>query len=146
MRRFRTDKQDAWLVVGYGMGPNGLQRWTSQPLLRRTEASILWTGISRDPDLNSSDLIVSLEVPAIVRQVFQVQTSAMGGVGSVGAMGGMGGTKASTTPSSPDSNPTSSNNAALGNVFRGQQGVTMQWWIRGDSLPITRSCLMGSAL
>lgn len=77
LRRYRQDGLDAWLVAGYGMTPAGLQRWTSRPLMQRSEAGALWFGISRDPDLASSDMLVSLEVPAVVRQSFQVQTSAV---------------------------------------------------------------------
>ena len=34
LRRYRADNVDAWLIAGYGMGPSGLQRWTSKPLLQ----------------------------------------------------------------------------------------------------------------
>jgi prepilin-type N-terminal cleavage/methylation domain-containing protein len=29
LRRYRSDNTDVWLIAGYGMGPAGLQRWTS---------------------------------------------------------------------------------------------------------------------
>jgi len=166
LRRYRADNQDAWMVVGYGMSPAGLQRWTSRPLLRRNEAGSLWSSISRDPDLNSSDLLVSLEVPAIVRQSFRVQTSIVNGSGSSGISASGTGTpaaNASTTSatnlagnntSSSGSNSSSSNagatpsnpSSAVTNVYPDQQGVVMQWWIKDITLPITRSCLMGGAL
>ena len=50
LRRYRADNVDAWLIAGYGMSPSGLQRWTSKPLLQRSDAGALWFGISRDPD------------------------------------------------------------------------------------------------
>lgn len=52
--------------------------------MQRTEAVALWAGIARDPDLISSDLLVSLELPSIVRQSFQVQTSVLSGAGGGG--------------------------------------------------------------
>ena len=113
----------------------------------------------RDPDLASTDLLVSLEVPVIMRQAFQLQTAAISGAGS-------GGTSASGTGSAlpagaPSSNAgsttsTSSGTSNSGNTGAGavtvstllpqQQGVVMQWWMKDVSLPITRSCLMGGAL
>ena len=140
LRRYRADNVDAWLVAGYGMGPNGLQRWTSKPLLQRAEAGALWFGISRDPDLSSSDLLLSLEVPAVVRQSFRIQTSVVSGAGSSG-------TSASGTGSPDASNTAPANTATtLSNLLPEQQGVVMQWWIKDVTLPMTRSCLMGGAL
>ena len=155
LRRYRQDGLDAWLVAGYGMGPAGLQRWTSRPLMQRSEAGALWFGISRDPDLVSSDLLVSLEVPIIVRQSFQVQTSVVSGAGSSGISAtGTGSPNANlpaatSSPSSASSGSTSTPpNAAptFTNLLPEQQGVSMQWWIKDIALPITRSCLMGGAL
>jgi len=150
MRRYRADNQDAWMVVGYGMSPTGLQRWTSRPLLRRSEAGALWTSISRDPDLNSSDLLSSLEVPAIVRQSFQVQASVVSGAGSSGTSASGTATPTSSssasTTTTPSANPTASTTSAVSNIYPDQQGVVMQWWIKDITLPITRSCLMGGAL
>ena len=158
LRRYRQDGLDAWLVAGYGMGTAGLQRWTSRPLMQRSEAGALWFGISRDPDLASSDLLVSLEVPIIVRQSFQVQTSVVSGAGSGGisATGtGSPNANASTTTSNTSNVSTASSgstsappNAAptFTNLLPEQQGVSMQWWIKDIALPITRSCLMGGAL
>lgn len=163
LRRYRADGIDAWLIAGYGMGPTGLQRWTSKPLLQRADAGALWFGISRDPDLASSDLLLSLEVPSVVRQSFRVQTSVVSGAGSGGisASGtgspnasnttnpsGAAGTAANTT-SSAATNPANSvapPNTALSNLLPEQQGVVMQWWIKDVALPMTRSCLMGGAL
>lgn len=142
LRRYRADNTDAWLIAGYGMGPTGLQRWTSKPLLQRSDAGALWFGISRDPDLVSSDLLLSLEVPSVVRQSFQVQTSVLSGAGSAGtSASGTGSPNTSSTSSS--TNTTTPN---VSNLLPEQQGVVMQWWIKDVALPITRSCLMGGAL
>ena len=149
LRRYRQDGLDAWLVAGYGMGPAGLQRWTSRPLMQRSEAGALWFGISRDPDLASSEMLVSLEVPVVVRQSFQVQTSVVsgsgsGGIGTTGtaspAANSASATSSGSTSASPNAAPT------FTNLLPEQQGVSMQWWIKDIALPITRSCLMGGAL
>lgn len=159
LRRYRADNLDAWMIAGYGMGPNGLLRWTSRPLLQRTEAGALWAGIMRDPDLSSSDLLVSLEVPMVARQAFQVKTSVVSGAGT-------GGVSASGTGSPNLANAATTNNATnvssinnagntgvattantnITNILPEQQGITMQWWIKDVALPITRSCLMAGAL
>jgi general secretion pathway protein J len=156
LRRYRADNVDAWLIAGYGMGPTGLQRWTSKPLLQRVEAGTLWFGISRDPDLASSDLLLSLEVPTVVRQSFRVQTSVLSGAGSSGiSASGTGSPNSANAANATNiSNPTASTNAGgssnaaanLSNLLPEQQGVVMQWWIKDVALPITRSCLMGGAL
>ena len=160
LRRYRADNIDAWLIAGYVMGPTGLQRWTSRPLMQRTDAGGLWAGITRDPDLSSSDLLLSLEVPSIVRQSFQVQTSVLNGAGGAGiSASGTGNAtspnaSSSTTPPSsttPGSNATGANTPGTAAqrvtpITADQQGVMMQWWIRDVALPITRSCLMGGAL
>lgn len=153
LRRYRADNQDAWMIVGYGMSSTGLQRLSSRPLLRRSEAGTLWAGISRDPDLISSELLVSLEVPSIERQAFQVQTSAISGAGNNGiSASGTGspvGSSTGSTPASPSASaPANSGSGAapIGNIYPDTQGVTMQWWIQGNPLPISRSCLMGGAL
>jgi prepilin-type N-terminal cleavage/methylation domain-containing protein len=149
LRRYRQDGLDAWLVAGYGMGPVGLQRWTSRPLMQRSEAGALWFGISRDPDLASSEMLVSLEVPVVVRQSFQVQTSVVSGAGSGGisatgtaspAANSASATSSGSTSAAPNAAPT------FTNLLPEQQGVSMQWWIKDVALPITRSCLMGGAL
>lgn len=138
VRRYRADNQDAWMIVGYGMAPTGLQRLTSRPLLRRSEAGILWASISRDPDLMSTELLVSVEAPTIVRQAFQVQTSAISGAGGNGiSASGTGSPTATNNPSG---------SAPITNVYPDPQGVSMQWWIKDQALPISRSCLLGGAL
>lgn len=141
VRRYRADNQDAWMIVGYGMAPTGLQRLTSRPLLRRSEAGALWASISRDPDLISTELLVSVEVPTIVRQAFQVQTSAISGAGGNGiSASGTGSPTATTATNSPSAN------TPVSNVYPDPQGVIMQWWTKDHALPISRSCLMGGAL
>ena len=139
VRRYRTDNQDAWMIVGYAMSPAGLQRLTSRPLLRKSEAGTLWASISRDPDLMSTELLVSVEVPTIVRQAFQVQTLATSGASAVTGAGASN-PATGTTPSA------ASGNAPISNIFPDPQGVTMQWWIKDQALPISRSCLLGGAL
>ncbi len=156
LRRYRADNVDAWLIAGYGMGPNGLQRWTSKPLVQRSEAGALWFGISRDPDLSSSDLLLSLEVPSVVRQSFRVQTSVVSGAGGGGISASGTGSPNNANTNNVTTNTTSgastpaansANTAAtLSNVLPEQQGVVMQWWIKDIALPMTRSCLMGGAL
>ena len=153
LRHYRADNVDAWLIAGYGVGPNGLQRWTSKPLLQRADAGTLWFGISRDPDLASSDLLVSLEVPSVVRQSFQVKTSVLSGAGGSGITApGTGNPNASSASASTGTAPTPSNSPSansasiVSSLLPEQQGVIMQWWIKDIALPITRSCLMGSAL
>jgi hypothetical protein len=157
LRRYRADNVDAWLIAGYGMGPTGLQRWTSKPLLQRAEAGALWFGISRDPDLSSSDLLLSLEVPTVVRQSFRVQTSVVSGAGSSGVSASGTGSPntsanststnaATTSTTTPTTNPPANTAPNVSNLLPEQQGVVMQWWIKDVALPITRSCLMGGAL
>ena len=155
LRRYRADNMDAWLIAGYTVGPAGLQRLTSRPLMQRTDAGALWAGIVRDPDLSSSDLLVSLELPFIVRQSFQVQTSVVNGAGGSGISAG--GTGSPNSPGASDASAsaaTSGSTSASGanpttgvtTVTADQQGVMMQWWVKDIALPITRSCLMGGAL
>ncbi|MBU3629018.1 type II secretion system protein J [Polynucleobacter sp. AP-Reno-20A-A9] len=149
LRRYRADNVDAWLIAGYGMGPSGLQRWTSKPLLQRSDAGALWFGISRDPDLASSDLLLSLEVPTVIRQAFQGQTSVLSGAGTSGiSASGTGSPNATANISAttPSTNPPASTTLNVSNLLPEQQGVVMQWWIKDVALPITRSCLMGGAL
>ena len=142
LRHYRADMQDAWLLVGYGMGPSGLQRWTSQPLLRREVALQAWNNALRNPDLPSTDLLVSWQAPNIVRQAFILQSSLMSGAGGSGI-------SATGTGSAP-ANVTPANNTntipGVSVITPDQQGLIMQWWLKDIALPITRSCLMGSAL
>lgn len=159
IRRYRVDNQDAWLIAGYGIGPNGLQRWTSRPLLQRADAGTLWSGLMRDPDLASTDLLVSLEVPVIIRQAFQLQTAAISGAGSggtsasgtgsalpAGAPGSNAGSTTSTSSGTSNSGNTGAGAVTVSTLLPQQQGVVMQWWMKDVTLPITRSCLMGGAL
>jgi len=165
LRRYRADNIDAWLIAGYVVGSTGLQRWTSRPLLQRSDAGALWSGIVRDPDLSSSDLLLSLELPSIVRQSFQVQTSLVNGAGGSGITASGTGSSASpsapgapgsaatpppsTTPSSSTtgaSPPSAATAQGITPITADQQGVMMQWWVKDVALPITRSCLMGGAL
>ena len=156
LRRYRQDGLDAWLVAGYGMGPAGLQRWISRPLMQRSEAGALWFGVSRDPDLVSSEMLVSLEVPVVVRQSFQVQTSVVTGAGGRGisatgtASSAANPASATTTTDSGStaatSNTTTNAASTFTNLLPEQQGVSIQWWIKDIALPISRSCLMGGAL
>jgi prepilin-type N-terminal cleavage/methylation domain-containing protein len=142
LRHYRADMQDAWLLVGYGMGPSGLERWTSQPLLRRDVALQIWNSTLRNPDLVSTDLLVSWQAPNIVRQAFVVQSSLMNGAGGSGISAtGTGSAPASVTPT----NNTPSN-PGVSLISPDQQGLIMRWWLKDIALPITRSCLMGSAL
>jgi len=145
LRHYRADMQDAWLLVGYGVGPSGLQRWTSQPLLRKDVALQLWNNALRNPDLPSSDLLVSWQVPNIVRQAFVVQSSLMSGAGGSGiSASGTGSAPANVTPNNNTNN--SPSNSAVSVITPDQQGLIMQWWLKDIALPITRSCLMGGAL
>lgn len=148
LRHYRADAQDAWLLVGYGLGPSGLKRWTSQPIMRRTLALALWGSILQEPDLLSNDLLVSWQVPNVVRQSFAVQTSALSGGGASGISTSSTGASPSNTAAangiSSTSNAIASTNLIL--ITPAQQGVVMQWWLKDIALPITRSCLMEGAL
>jgi hypothetical protein len=142
LRHYYVDNQDAWLLVGYGLTEASLQRWTSRPLLNRKEALTVWNAVSHDPDLLSSDLLVTWQVPQIIKQSFVVQTLALTGAGSVG-------TSASGTGTPPVSdtntnNTTNSNSSTL--IAPDPQGLVLQWWLKDAPLPITRSCLLGGAL
>ena len=126
--------------------------------MQRADAGALWFGISRDPDLASSDLLVSLEVPTVVRQAFQVKTSIVSGAGGTGtSASGTGSPNTSATNASANTastsattnsttNPSTNTAPNVSNLLPEQQGVVMQWWIKDVALPITRSCLMGGAL
>jgi prepilin-type N-terminal cleavage/methylation domain-containing protein len=142
LRHYRADMQDAWLLVGYGMGPSGLERWTSQPVLRRDVAIQIWNSTLRNPDLVSTDLLVSWQVPNIVRQAFVVQSSLMSGAGGSGiSAAGTGSSPVNVSPTN-----TIPSNPGVSLITPGQQGLIMRWWLKDIALPITRSCLMGSAL
>lgn len=72
MRRYSVDGRDALLLVGYVIGPAGLQRITSSPLVNRTQVGTLWAGIVRDPDLIPSELRVSFQLEDIFQQKLTV--------------------------------------------------------------------------
>jgi general secretion pathway protein J len=151
LRHYRADTQEAWLLVGYGIGPGGLQRYISQPLFRRSDALALWGGLLREPDLASNDLSVSWQAAQIVRQSFQVQSSIVSGAGSSGvSASGTGTPPASANPATTNSastnNANTNANANVSVITPDQQGLVMQWWLKDIALPITRSCLMGGAL
>ena len=74
LRHYRVDGNAAWLLVGYGVSATGLQRWTSQILTSRKEVDPLWSSISQDPDLVSTNLQSSLEIPEIKKQVILVNS------------------------------------------------------------------------
>jgi len=147
LRHYHADMQDAWLLVGYGMSTTGLQRWTSQPLLRRSDALALWNNALRNPDLLSSDLLVSWQAPNIVRQSFVIQSSVLSGAGGSGISAtGTGTPIANNASNTSNTSNNTTSNPTIGVITPDQQGLVMQWWLKDISLPITRSCLMGGAL
>jgi prepilin-type N-terminal cleavage/methylation domain-containing protein len=135
IRQLNVDNRDAWMIVGYGITPAGLQRWTSAPLLRRSEAVALWAGVSRDPDLLSSSFQVSLTVPEVMRQTALVRSAPASGISAI-----------PPPPPNPTSPSSSNTPATLTTAIPDYRGVVMQWWLRDANLPITRSCLMGGGL
>jgi prepilin-type N-terminal cleavage/methylation domain-containing protein len=175
IRQLQVDNRDAWMIVGYGVTPAGLQRWTSAPLLRRSEAVTLWAGVSRDPDLLSSSFRVSLTLPDVIRQTIFVRTALASGTSAMppapptpttppssevnasanadstannaSALGPTGTPAITpTTTSSGTSNAAPNAPLTLAAVTPDHRGVVMQWWLSSSSLPITRSCLMGGGL
>jgi len=152
IRQLQVDNRDAWMFVGYGVTPAGLQRWTSAPLLRRTEAVTLWAGVSRDPDLLSSSFRVSLTLPDVIRQTIFVRTALASGASAMPPAPPTPTTPTTpstpTTPTATSTTPAADPNAppTLAVVTPDHRGVVMQWWLSSSSLPITRSCLMGGGL
>jgi hypothetical protein len=167
IRQLQVDNRDAWMIVGYGVTPAGLQRWTSAPLVRRTEAVALWAGVSRDPDLLSSSFRVSLTLPEVIRQTVFVRTALATGASAVppapptpSAADPNASSAANTSSLAPTGTPavtpsatsSTTSNAApnapptIATVTPDHRGVVMQWWLRNANLPITRSCLMGGGL
>jgi len=146
IRQWQVDNRDAWMIVGYGITPAGLQRWTSAPLLRRTEAAALWAGVSRDPDLLSSNFRVSLTLPDVIRQTIFVRTAQAIGMSAMPPAPPT--PTAPTSPTTPSAAPAADPNTPLNLavVMPDHRGVVMQWWLRSSNLPITRSCLMGGGL
>jgi general secretion pathway protein J len=171
IRQLQVDNRDAWMIVGYGVTPAGLQRWTSAPLLRRTEVVALWAGVSRDPDLLSSSFRVSLTLPDVIRQTIFVRTALASGASAIPPAPPTPTipttpTTPTTTSTTPAADPNANAGAAVGStantaptaapnpnapltlaaVTPDHRGVVMQWWLSSSSLPITRSCLMGGGL
>ena len=159
IRQLQVDNRDAWMIVGYGVTPAGLERWTSAPLLRRTEALALWAGVSRDPDLLSSSFRVSLTLPEVIRQTIFVRTALATGVSAVPPSPPTPTTTPATDPNTtaPATAASAANNTSTAApnpnspqtqvaVTPDHRGVVMQWWLRNANLPITRSCLMGGGL
>lgn len=164
IRQLQVDNRDAWMIVGYGITPAGLQRWTSAPLLRRTEAVALWAGVNRDPDLLSSNFRVSLTLPDVIRQTVFVRTALASGMNATPQVPSIPATP-STAPAA-DSVANTNADASVGNtantaptaalnpnapltlaaITPDHRGVVMQWWLSSSSLPITRLCLMGGGL
>lgn len=75
LRRNSETKQTSWLVVGYGITPIGLQRWISRPLTNKSDALAIWQPLIRDPDLVSSEMKITLEMPEIISQQVNVVTN-----------------------------------------------------------------------
>ena len=68
VRRYEQANQINWIIVGYGISANGLRRSVSRPLVNKTDILSLWQPILRDPDLVSSNMKTSLEIPEIIYQ------------------------------------------------------------------------------
>jgi prepilin-type N-terminal cleavage/methylation domain-containing protein len=68
VRRYEQANQINWIIVGYGISANGLRRLVSRPLVNKTDILSLWQPILRDPDLVSSNMKTSLEIPEIIYQ------------------------------------------------------------------------------
>lgn len=135
IRQLNVDNRDGWMIVGYGITPAGLQRWTSAPLLRRSEAVALWAGVSRDPDLLSSSFRVSLTVPEVMRQTALVRSAPASGISAI-----------PPPPPNPISPISPNTPVTLTTVIPDYRGLVMKWWLHNANLPITRSCLMGGGL
>ena len=68
LRRYDQANQINWVIVGYGISENGLRRWVSRPLTNKSDALGLWQSVLRDPDLVSSNMKSTLEIPEIILQ------------------------------------------------------------------------------
>lgn len=125
IRQLQVDNRDAWMIVGYGVTPAGLQRWTSAPLLRRTEAVALWAGVSRDPDLLSTNFRVSLTLPEVIRQTVFVRTALATGASAMPPAPPTPTNPTSpSTPSAGDPNASSAANNASSPGSTGMPAVT----------------------
>ena len=78
VRRYEQANQINWIIVGYGISANGLRRLVSRPLANKTDILSLWQPILRDPDLVSSNMKTSLEIPEIIYQEANAITNAPG--------------------------------------------------------------------
>ena len=68
VRRYEQANQINWIIVGYGISASGLRRLVSRPLVNKTDILSLWQPMLRDPDLVSSNMKTSLEIPEIIYQ------------------------------------------------------------------------------
>jgi prepilin-type N-terminal cleavage/methylation domain-containing protein len=68
LRRYDQANQINWVIVGYGVSENGLRRWISRSLTNKSDALGLWQAVLRDPDLVSSNMKSTLEIPEIILQ------------------------------------------------------------------------------
>ncbi|QWD39653.1 type II secretion system protein J [Polynucleobacter sp. JS-JIR-5-A7] len=84
VRRYEQANQIHWVIVGYGISANGLRRLISRPLANKTEILGLWQAVLRDPDLVSSNMKTSLEIPEIIYQEANATSNAPG-QGSISA-------------------------------------------------------------
>lgn len=75
LRRYSETKQTSWVVVGYGVTASGLQRWISRPLTNKSDVLSVWQSMIRDPDLTSSEMKISLELPEVINQQASVITN-----------------------------------------------------------------------
>ena len=75
LRRYPETKQTSWVIIGYGITPIGLQRWISRPLTNKSDALTMWQSMVRDPDLTSTEMKISIEIPDITSQQATVITN-----------------------------------------------------------------------
>ena len=75
LRRYDQVNEVNWAVVGYGVSENGLRRWISRSLTNKSDALGLWQSVLRDPDLVSSNMKSTLEIPEIILQEASVITN-----------------------------------------------------------------------
>jgi hypothetical protein len=75
LRRYPETKKTSWVIIGYGITPIGLQRWVSRPLTNKSDVLAMWQSMVRDPDLTSSEMKISIEIPEITSQQATVITN-----------------------------------------------------------------------
>ena len=141
MRRYHIDNQDAWLLVGYGVTSEGLQRWASHPLFNRKDALSVWNAVLQEPDLLSSNVSVTWTVYDIVKQAYVLQTIARSSADVSNTS-----TSPVTQVSTIDSNTNLNNGTISFSPASNPRGLILQWWLKEASFPITRKCLLGGAL